>query len=675
MKPEEITAEMRERVAYNYVRQSTLRQIVLHTESARRQYGFMDRALTLGWPRERVITIDEDQGRSGSAPSSRSGFERLMSEVSLGRAGLVMALEASRLARNSLDWARLTQYCAITGTPILDETGLYNPADPVDCMALGVKGFTSETERNLIRSRMRGGVLSKAKRGEFRIRLPVGFVYREDGKVVFDPDRQVQDAVRHFFRTFRRTGTALGVVREFHRTGQRFPRRLAVGERKGQIVWLPLSHSAVLHMLHNPRYAGAYVYGRKQQLRLPEGKLIVRERPQERWVAFVRDAQPAYITWDDYEANVRRLKEAAQARGPEGKSNPPREGPALLQGLAICGKCGRRMSVRYGWKAGYECTYYVCNANVLRTGDRPCQSVHGNRVDEAIGELLVRSVTPLALEVALQVQREVEERFAEADRMRYQEVERTRYEADMARRRYLAVDPTNRLVAATLEADWNEKIHLWREAQETYQREDSAARHPLTDEERVRVRALATDVPRMWRDPRTPAQERKRVARLLVEDVTLVNGEKILASVRFRGGTTRQLEVPRPLTGPQKYSMPKDIVQAVDQMLDETTPAVIAQRLNERRLHPVKTRAFHVRNVQAIIRYHRLRPRYDRLRGKGLLTFSEAAKAYGVSEAKIRNWWRARKIAGYAFNDRPEWLFEPPSKAQNGEEAQRPQRV
>lgn len=662
MRPEEILPELRERNAYNYVRQSSYRQVLEHTESARRQHDFQDRAVGLGWTRDRVITIDEDQGKSGSVPSTRSGFERLVTEVSLGRVGLVMALEASRLARNSMDWARLIQYCAITGTPILDETGLYNPADPADSIALGIKAFTSETERQMIRSRMRGGVISKAKRGEFHSRLPVGFVYQDDGKVILDPDRHVQDAVRHLFRTFQRTGTALGVVREYQRAGLTIPRRLAVGERKGEVTWVPLAHSWVIGMLHNPRYAGTYCYGMKQHLRLPDGRAISRHRPMEKWVALIRNAHPGYITWEEFENNVKRLQDNSLMRGPKGKCSPPREGPALLQGIAICGKCGHRMTVRYGWKVGHETVFYECNANILRTGDRPCQYILGNGIDDTVGELLLKSITPLALDVSLQVQQEVEDRYSEADRLRRQEVERKRYEADSARRRYLAVDPANRLVADTLEAEWNERLRSWREAQESYQREVESGRQKLTEERKAQVRALASDFPRVWKDPRTPIQEKKRMLRVLLEDVTLMKTEStIIANVRFRGGATQKVEVVRPLPAPKKLRMPEDVVKAIDQLLDDHTPAAIAQMLNERGERPVRIKVFHVRNVQAIIRSHHLKSRYDRLRERGFLTPQEAAKAYGVSVFTICHWWQDRRVGGQIYNDNNAVLYEPPS--------------
>jgi DNA invertase Pin-like site-specific DNA recombinase len=450
-----VTASHLARAAYLYVRQSTLRQVVSNTESTQRQYALRQRAVALGWPAEQIVVIDQDQGQSGASAADREGFQRLVAEVGIGRAGIVLGLEVSRLARNNADWHRLLEICALTETLILDEDGLYDPGEFNDRLLLGLKGTMSEAELHFLRARLRGGILSKARRGELPLPLPVGLVSDPAGKVVLDPDQGVQQALRHLFQTFERTGSARAVVQAFNAEQLRFPVRVRSGQRKGELVWMPLRHWRVLRTLHNPRYAGAFVYGRHRTSTKANGKTTVHEQPREQWI-FIADAHPGYISLGQYEANQRLLAGNAHAYGAERAAGPAREGPALLQGLVVCGRCGRRMTVRYHHRRGVEVPDYHCSGEAIQGGGPRCLVVPGQGVDAAIAQLLLDTVTPLALEVALTVQAELEARADEADRLRRQQVERAHQRAELARRRYLAVDPDNRLVADTLEADWND---------------------------------------------------------------------------------------------------------------------------------------------------------------------------------------------------------------------------
>jgi len=539
-----VSAAQLERSAYLYVRQSTLRQVVNNTESAQRQYALRQRAVALGWPAERIVVIDQDQGQSGASAADREGFKRLVAEVGMGLAGIVLGLEVSRLARNNADWHRLLEICALTDTLILDEDGLYDPGEFNDRLLLGLKGTMSEAELHFIRARLRGGILSKARRGELRMALPVGLRYDPAGKVALDPDAGVQQALRHLFQTFERSGSARAVVQAFDDEGLLFPVRVRTGERKGELAWMPLRHWRVLRTLHNPRYAGAFVYGRRRQRTTPEGKTTFEELPREQWTALIPDVHPGYVSWEQFELNQRLLAENAQAHGTERAAGPAREGPALLQGLAVCGRCGRRMTVRYHRRRGVELPDYQCVGESIQGGGPRCLAVPGQGVDQAIGQLLLDTVTPLALEVALSVQAELEARADEADQLRRSHVERARQRAELARRRYLSVDPDNRLVADTLEADWNDGLRALQAAQDEYDRASQQAKLELTEQHRARVRALAADFPALWSDAATPQRERKRIARLLIEDVTLAKTDEIQLHIRFRGGQNRSLTVP-----------------------------------------------------------------------------------------------------------------------------------
>ena len=421
--PAKVSPNHLHRDAYLYVRQSTLRQVLENTESTQRQYALRERAVALGWPIERVQVIDCDQGQSGASAADREGFQRLVAEVSLGHAGIVLGLEVSRLARNNSDWHRLLEICALTGTLILDEDGLYDPGQFNDRLLLGLKGTISEAELHVLRARLRGGILNKARRGELKTPLPVGLVYDAQGRVVLDPDRQVQDALRALFATYERTGSGSATVKYFREQGLLFPRRLRRGLRKGELVWGPLVHSRVLQVLHNPRYAGAFFHGRTRSCSSRNGGDSCQRLPPDQWHALLPEAHAGYITWDQYQRTQQALRENAQAHGRDRRQGPPGEGPALLQGLVLCGICGQRMTVRYHLRKAGLVPTYVCQKEGIEHSERICQSIPGSRIDRAIGTLLLETLTPLTLEVALAVQHELQQRLDEADRLRRQHVE------------------------------------------------------------------------------------------------------------------------------------------------------------------------------------------------------------------------------------------------------------
>jgi DNA invertase Pin-like site-specific DNA recombinase len=649
------------RTAYLYVRQSTLRQVVSNTESGQRQYALRQRAVALGWPAEQIVVIDQDQGHSGASAADREGFQRLVAEVGMGKAGIVLGLEVSRLARNNADWHRLLEICALSETLILDEDGLYDPGDFNDRLLLGLKGTMSEAELHFLRARLRGGILSKARRGELPMPLPVGLVHDPAGKVALDPDQGVQQALRHLFQTFERTGSARAVVQAFAEEGLRFPARVRSGERKGELVWMPLRHWRVLRTLHNPRYAGAFVFGRRRTRKDAEGKTTSRELPREQWTVLIPDTHPGYISWDRFERNQRLLAENASAYGVERAAGPAREGPALLQGLAVCGRCGHRMSVRYHHRRGSLVPDYQCMRDSIQRGGPRCQVIPGHGVDVAIGELLLKTVTPLALEVALTVQAELEQRADEADRLRRSHVERARQRAELARRRYLAVDPGNRLVADTLEADWNDALRTLQAAHDEYDRASAAAKAALSDEQKQRIGALAADFPALWANPATPQRERKRIVRLLLDDVTLVKTDQIHLHVRFRGGTTRSLQIPIPPPAPEARATNPDTLALLDQLLDQHTDAETAAKLNAAGRHSGGGTPFTPTSVRRIRLNHQLPSHADRLRARGLLTLAQIAAQLGVYTGTIKHWHHAGLLRSEKANDKNERLYHPPT--------------
>lgn len=655
-----VTAGHLQRLAYLYVRQSSLRQVVENTESTVRQYALRERAVALGWPVERIVVVDGDQGQSGASATDRAGFQTLVAEVGMGHVGIVLGLEVSRLARNNTDWHHLLEICALSGTLILDEDGVYDPAAFNDRLLLGLKGTMSEAELHVLRARLRGGVLNKARRGALKLPLPIGFRYREDDQVILDPDAQIQCAVRLVFETFRRTGAASATVRAFRAQGLRFPQRVRSGPHRDEVLWRPLQHSTVLDLLHHPCYAGAFVFGRTRTSKTLDGRWRVTGVPREQWTALFPGAHEGYIAWDEYEENQRRLRENAQAHGVDRAQCPPREGPALVQGLALCGRCGERLSVHYHQRKGRLVPDYVCQHKTIQRGHGPCQIVPGGAVDAAISELLVAAVTPQALELALAVQDEVAARAVEADRLRHQQVERARYEADLAQRRFLRVDPDNRLVADVLEAEWNARLRDLAAAQEEVERRRQADGYAASEGERAAVQALAADFPRLWRDPRTPDRERKRMARLLIADVTILKEDAITLRVRFTGGATRTLRVPTPLPATLLRRTDPAIVAEIDRLLDAHTDAEVAARLHAagRRSHDGKL--FHALMVASIRQHHRLPDRCARLRARGLLTVREMATRLGVCADTVERWREQGLLRAERYNDRGERLYHPP---------------
>jgi DNA invertase Pin-like site-specific DNA recombinase len=657
-----VTSEHLRRDAYLYVRQSSLQQVQDHRESTARQYALQGRAQALGWASEQTVVIDEDQGLSGASAVERTGFQRLVAEVGLGHVGLVMGLEVSRLARNSADWHRLLEICALAETLILDEDGLYDPSQFNDRLLLGLKGTMSEAELHVLRARLLGGTLNKARRGELWIRPPIGLVYDRAQGLTLEPDAQIQGAVRLLFATFRRTGSAEQVVRHFAREGVRWPRRLTTGPRAGEVGWGRLEHSRVLDILHNPRYAGAFVYGRRRQRKVGvTGQPRYRRLPQAEWKVFLPHAHPGYLSWEEFETNQATLRANAQSRGLDRRRSPAREGVALLQGLVICGRCGERMTVRYIVRRGHPAPYYVCQREGIATAQRICERLPGGTVDDAVAEAMLAAVTPAALEVALEVCEELRARKADVDRLRRAQVDRAREEAELAQRQFLLVRPEHRLVADSLERQWNEALMRLAAAEEEYRRATTADAPALTGDDRARIHALASDLPRVWHDPRTAMRERKRMLRLLIEDVTLLRAHAIQIQIRWKGGATMTLERSLPLTAPDLRRTPAAIVELIRTLATDQTDRQVAATLNGRALRSGTGQPFNRAVIRHIRQTYGLAGMAEHLHQAGWLTATEIAVQLGVHFTTAKRFAHEGVLRAVRADDRGLLLFEPPT--------------
>jgi DNA invertase Pin-like site-specific DNA recombinase len=658
--PSKVSPDHLRRIAYLYVRQSSIHQVHNNRESTARQYDLKRRAQALGWSSDQIVVIDEDLGISGASGAQRDGFQRLVAEVGMGRAGVVMGLEVSRFARNSADWHRLLEICALTDTLILDEDGIYDPSHFNDRLLLGLKGTMSEAELHILRARLLGGQMNKARRGELWIQPPIGYVYDGKQRIVFDPDEQIQRAVRLVFETFRSSGSAERVVRHFHTEGILFPRRLVTGPRAGEVLFVPLEHSRVLHILHNPRYSGAYVYGRTRQRKVVVGATVrYRRLSQEEWKVFLPNAYPGYITWEVFESNQAQLRANAAGYGWDRRRSPPREGVALLQGIAVCGRCGRRMTVRYQVEKGHPIPRYACVRETIQNNEPACQIILGTAVDEAVSKAILDAVTPASVELALEVFEELRARKAEVDRLHRAQVERARQEAELAQQQYLMVRPENRLVADTLERQWNEKLRELAEVEGKYTRTSTNDVYAVNTEDRERIQNLVSDLPRVWNDPRTPSRERKRMLRLLIEDVTLVRDKLIRIQIRWKGGATTQLERPLPLTAADLRRTPAGIVELVRALITEQTDAQIAKTLNARWLRSGTGKPFTALAVRRIRMAYCIDSLARHLQKAGWITVTDMGRQLHVHPSTAKRFALEGVLRAVRADDRGLILFEP----------------
>ncbi|MGG5891074.1 recombinase family protein [Falsiroseomonas sp. HC035] len=668
---ERIGTAHRAKLAFIYIRQSTADQVRQHQESTTAQYRLVDRAAGLGWPRERITVIDDDLGKSGTSSAERQGFQRLMAEIGLGKAGLVVSLDASRLARNNRDWHQLLELCSIFGVLLADSERLYDPGAYHDRLLLGLSGIMSEAELHQIRMRLHQGEWQKAARGELRCPLPAGLVWERDGRIALHPDEEVQARLRFVFEMFGELQSAKAVMRELQRHGLLLPARPLRGPSPQEVVWVAADSARVLHILHNPAYAGAYVYGRRRRdptrRRTPFGRGATVKVALERWPICLRDAHPGYIGWEEFVANQARLT-GNVAHHVAGRPGVVRRGQALLQGIVVCGRCGRRMGVQYSGPHG-DYPVYHCSADQVGAGQIRCQEVRALAVDAACERILLETLTPERVALAVSAVGQLE---AEAKALEHQWAlrrERARHEAERARRQYDKVEPENRLVARTLERAWEERLREVETVEQAYEAWRRAQPGPLSESERGEVLGMAKDLERLWRG--ATAEERKRILRLVVSQVVLdQKRERGLVSVRiaWQTGATSEHKLRRSVQGYAECADTEVLERRVRAlngagMMDRE----IATVLNAEGLLTAHGAPFTGGTV------HLLRKRWDiptvKINGvaanpqrwpDGSYSVQGAAIALGVTAQTVFKWLRKGRLQGYQRTKGQPWQITLP---------------
>jgi DNA invertase Pin-like site-specific DNA recombinase len=652
----------RSRPAYIYLRQSTPGQVRHHQESTERQYALREKALELGWSQSLIRILDRDLGKTGTEMAGREDFKTLVADVSMGQVGAVFALEVSRLARSNLDWHRLLELCALTTTLVIDEDGCYDPADFNDGLLLGLKGTMAQAELHFLHARLQGGKLNKAKKGELRFPLPVGLCYDQESRVILDPDEEVRGAVGLVFHLFRETGTAFAVMQRFAESALRFPKRAYGGAWDGKIIWGRLTHSRVLSMLKNPSYAGIYVFGRYRYRREISAEGAVQKRihavAMADWRVSLKEHHEGYITLEEFFKNQERLGKNRTNGEDTLLAGPAREGLALLQGLLLCGTCGHALTVRYTGNGGiYPC--YQCN-RLRRDGlaKKDCMSFRCDLLDAAIAEQVLKALQPAEIELALAALQELESRDRTISRQWQMRLERAEYEATLAERRYQEVDPSQRLVAGTLERRWNDALLQLEDLKKQAAEFQRQAARVTTDEQRAKVLALATDLPRLWHASTTQPKDRKRMLRLLIKDITVEkppNLKQLLVHIRWQGGACSDIGVQLPPKRADRVRYPAAVVDRVRDLVQSSPTVEIAERLN-REGHVSALGKPITGSMIQWIRYRYQIPKITLARPEEL-TVQQVAKRFGVSSNVIYYWIDRSVIQARRLNaGAPYWI-------------------
>ena len=657
---EKITPQHLQQTAYVYVRQSSMGQVRHHRESTERQYALQDRARGLGWTSSRIKVLDGDLGCSGASTTDRTDFKTLVADVSLGNAGAVLALEASRLARSNADWHRLIEICGITRTLLIDEDGCYDPSDFNDGLLLGLKGTMAQAELHFIRSRLQGGKLNKAQKGELRFPLPVGYVFDEANRIVKDPDEQVCRAIELVFTTFLEAGSAYGVVQRFARDQLLFPKRSYGGVWAGTVPWGRLTDSRVLGILKNPSYAGIYAFGRYRCVKdiLEDGD--VRSRiacmPREEWLVEIRDHHEGYTSFEQHLKNVDRIERNRTNPQEAILSGPAREGLAMLQGLLICGRCGRRLTPRYRGNGGlypiYECNWRK-REGLSKTS---CMSVQCGYLDRTIEQRVWQVVNENHLNLALDAYDILQQREQQISTQWKLRLQRAEYEVQLAQKRYEQVDPENRLVASTLEQRWNDALIELEDVQnqiaELQQRE-----HVITSRQRDEVLKLAQDLPRLWKSKATSAKDKKRILQLLIQDITVEKPKrgKVILHLRWQGGQCEDLAVELPRPAAERWRHSESLVQRVRELARDYSDTEIATQLNAEGLKSNKGNPF-TRSSVSWIRHKHAIPPVDKKQA-GEQTVQEVSQQFGVSPGVVYYWIAHKIISARRLNNgSPYWI-------------------
>jgi DNA invertase Pin-like site-specific DNA recombinase len=648
------------RCAFVYVRQSTTGQVEYNRESTDRQYRLADRAIELGWKREQVKVLDEDLGVSGSGLAERSGFTHMTAEVALGRVGIVLGLEVSRLARNNADWYRLLDLCGATDTLIGDADGIYHPGMFNDRLVLGLKGTMSEAELHVLRARLNGGIRNKAARGELRRGLPVGFVWGDgDGEVLFHPDEAVTGAIQAVFERFAEMGSARQVWLWFRSQELRFPLQTSTLE---EIRWVAPSYTKIHQVLTNPVYAGAYVYGKSRHERYVDEAGRVRKRarrlPRSEWSIVLREHHKGFVDWETFEANQKRLAQNTHPR-PHESGGAVREGAALLQGIATCGRCGRGLRVYYSGR--YSTPSYHCSGSTIVNGrGEYCLRVGGRQINDAVASAFLTALAPAGLQASLKAVELIENDHDTAVAQFRRGVERARYDVQRAERRYRAVDPDNRLVARGLEAEWEKCLRTLQAAEAELARRTERRPRALLPEERDSILLLGKDIKRVWSAATTTDRDRKELLRTLVEEVIIdVKRDEFKAhlTVRWRGGLLNELDVPLPRSHPAPIRTDEETVALVRRLAVHYPDAVIAGILNRQERTTATGMRFTTNRVCSL-RTHWGIPRFEarsRQPDGELVPIERAAEILGVAASTVHRWLNDGFIAGEQLTAGAPW--------------------
>lgn len=626
-----------------YVRQSTPKQVQHHQESTRRQYQLVEQAQQWGWPRPHIKVIDEDLGKSGKGSAERQGFQRLITAITLGEVGLILVTEVSRLSRLNSDWHRIIELCAVFGALIADEDGLYDPCDPNDRLLLGVKGTLFAAELHILQARMRNNLLNKARRGELALSLPVGYRRLPDGAAVQEPDEQVQESLHTIFRQFDLVKSARGVQRYFQQHQLQMPRLVRAGLDKGKIVWKTPTYQMIQQVLTNPVYAGLFVYGRVKTETIPGDPPRKRTRrlPMEEWEIVIPDVYPAYISYEQFLTNRQILHDNLYNFSKKGRG-AARMGRGLLQGRIVCGRCGRRMTPTYG--ASYP--MYVCRREQVTYGTPQCQSCSMAYLDKAVGDCFLTAVKPAHLEMMLVALDQLEEERQVLDRQWQQKLERAQYQVDLAQRQYDAVDPDHRLVARVLEKRWDDTLAELRKLKKAYTLVKQQQLAPLSQAEKQAVQQLAIDLPALWHAETTTALDRKRLLRLVVQEVTLTyhsQERRAEFTILWSGHVLTHHQLQLPPIGWHCVT-DKAIVDRLQQLAQQFPDHRIAAILNGEGLRTQTGQEWTYERVKSIRKQHHIptkcpiKPGQDAPRGDGLWSVQAAAKRLAVSTGTVRLW-------------------------------------
>ena len=649
------------RAAVVYIRQSTAAQVEHHRESTARQYALVQRACDLGWPKQQVLVIDEDLGISGASASNRAGFARLTSEVALGRVGIILGLEVSRLARNNADWYRLLDLCVITDTLIGDSDGLYHPALFNDRLVLGLKGTMSEAELHMIRARLNGGIRNKAQRGELRRELPVGFVWGDkDGEIRFHPNEVVVEAIRSVFARFAEMGSVRQVWLWFRSQTLNFPSQQDAWG--AEIGWISPTYRSMHQVLTNPVYAGAYVYGRNRSEQYVDEEGVVRKRsrqlPMKDWPVLIHDHHVGFLDWPTFQANQVRIRSNARAEQHQ-SGRAVREGSALLQGLASCGHCGRSLFTYYRGKKATP--GYRCAANNQGDGDgHYCFNVGAVGIDKAVAAAFLDAITPAAVEASVLALEQIETDRDAVLRQWRLEVERVRYEAERAERRYRAVEPENRLVARGLETEWENRLRDLAAAENELRRREQEQAPRLSSDEIGRFRTLGVDLRQVWNAPTTTHRDRKELLRTLLDEVNISVAKtppRAQVLLRWKGGAVTTLGIALPHHAPPGLHTDEDTIALLARMARLYPDDVIAGILNRQGRKTATGQRFTAGHVGNLRRYHKLdrhQPQPGVSEGE-LVTVQKAADILGVAPSTLHRWLNAGFIVGEQITPGAPW--------------------